>query len=146
MMLRVSVPILGIIFLSKNKRKTLLKRLKVESFRPHIGDYFFISNVCQSLKYLGNTPVSVPILGIIFLSRTIHASQQLDKYIEFPSPYWGLFFYRGDYCIFCCGKPSFPSPYWGLFFYPIIQSITNVKANTVGFPSPYWGLFFYQSI
>ena len=63
----VSVPVLGIIFLS------IIENTNIESvlhlgFRPRTGDYFFIKtlNISHLVKLL--VTVSVPVLGIIFLS------------------------------------------------------------------------------
>ena len=64
------------------------------SFRPHIGDYFFITTYKTSRKNL--------------------ESNQL-----FPSPYWGLFFYQEELQEIksSINELGFPSSYWGLFFY-----------------------------
>ena len=44
--------------------------LQYLSFRPHIGDYFFIAKANTALDNISDDG-------------------------KFPSPYWGLFFYRG---------------------------------------------------
>ena len=62
----VSDPVLGIIFLSMRKRKTITTRNMKFSFRPRTGDYFFI----------------LERRGSLFNPKFV-----------FPSPYWGLFFY-----------------------------------------------------
>ena len=66
---------------------------KRKSFRPHIGDYFFIIIINSVIDAICKS-VSVPILGIIFLSEHKEQVIRLLEYELFPSPYWGLFFYR----------------------------------------------------
>ena len=64
---RVSVPILGIIFLSK-VLTAINKLANGVCFRPHTGDYFFIKvHTGKDIDFKKDN-VSVPILGIIFLS------------------------------------------------------------------------------
>ena len=116
--------------------------------------------------------VSVPALGIIFLSmNSVQLIGNLAKDVEFPSPYWGLFFYlemsskRKDRKEKACFRPragdyflshdewlearkqgiGFPSPCWGLFFYHF-TSLNTFDAALLKFPSPCWGLFFYLFI
>lgn len=62
----VSVPVLGIVFLSGKTKEC-------------------------SARYLEDW-VSVPILGIIFLSQPSPKTFQDIERFEFPSPCWGLFF------------------------------------------------------
>gem|GEM_PF-5413461 len=64
---------------------------------------------------------------------------------KFPSPYWGLFFYRSIETgrINKLKLNRFPSPYWGLFFYHT-RAVKLPNYGTKKFPSPYWGLFFYR--
>ena len=63
-------------------------------FRPRIGDYFFI--------------------------KLNHYEEKKEYLIEFPSPYWGLFFYLTALALTATLGIDFPSPYWGLFFYPYL--------------------------
>lgn len=37
--------------------------------------------------------VSVPVLGVIFLSAAMMYYDEKKGLTQFPSPYWGLFFY-----------------------------------------------------
>ena len=89
------------------------------SFRPHTGDYVFI-----------DCPYRVQF-------------DEQGNFI-FPSPYWGLFFYRKTKHRLTSAFVTFPSPYWGLFFYHS-DTMQFIKEVVNPFPSPYWGLFFYQS-
>ena len=87
-------------------------------FRPRIGDYFFLLETIDDTTneyrlfpspyrglffYYRKTfkeawavvvAVSVPVLEIIFLSSHIGYIIQQLGFPMFPSPYWGLFFYR----------------------------------------------------
>ena len=116
----VSVPVLGIIFLSVNTlppneypklsefpspywglffyQKLLMvincgRYLKRFRFRPRTGDYFFINCLPFLRSIYSSRIVSVPVLGIIFLSVTWKECVILTFDEKFPSPYWGLFFY-----------------------------------------------------
>ena len=62
--------------------------------------------------------VSVPVLGIIFLSKEWTTKLGVGTVGQFPSPYWGLFFYQDGYWVhkYYNVFNAFPSPYWGLFF------------------------------
>ena len=62
-----SFPILGIIFLSESEAK--YEQESRTSFRPRIGDYF-LSDAEKAMQYIE------------------------ENMLRFPSPYWGLFFYR----------------------------------------------------
>ena len=66
-----SVPVLGVIFITVVRRRGLCKK----------------------------SIVSVPTLGIIFY--LIYQKQYEDTHntVWFPSPYWGLFFYRQIWCV-----------------------------------------------
>ena len=57
-------------------------------FRPLLGAYFFM-RIKEALIKAG--AVSVPYLGLIFLSGE---AEYIDVDAKFPSPTWGLFFYR----------------------------------------------------
>ena len=109
---------------------------------PVLGIIFLSLYFCRFLSWDLESYVSVPVLGIIFLSYTL--TEFVDDLGKFPSPYWGLFFYRKRYVFSdtTTKKAKFPSPYWGLFFYPII-GIGDIN-GVLAFPSPYWGLFFYR--
>ena len=62
-----SVPVLGIIFYLDQNLVPIYIIWHI-NFRPHFGDYFFIT----------------PIISVV----------RQNVYDSFPSPYWGLFFYR----------------------------------------------------
>ena len=86
----VSVPILGIIFLSL---KSYLKSTEIcTRFRPHIGDYFFIGLYFYGIRF--------------------------NLKVKFPSPYWGLFFIgynTNEYYNLLYGDVSVPI--LGIIFY-----------------------------
>ena len=111
------------------------------------------------------------MLGIIFYQTDTKTIKRLEAAIAFPSPYWGLFFYRQleqeiynlyvlvsvpilgiifypnllDYIDDWNGD-KFPSPYWGLFFINCIKCRLKDHNACSQFPSPYWGLFFISTL
>ena len=73
-------------------------RMKIDftlSFRPRIGDYFFITKFQQSLSIRPNSRISVPILGIIFLSEIYYVRNCCIQKRLVSVPVLGIIFYRG---------------------------------------------------
>ena len=97
-------------------------------FRPRIVG---LNNAVHCLRIgLGVTiisfvPSSVPMLGIIFYQTDTKTIKRLEAAITFPSPYWGLFFYRQleqeIYNLYVLVSV----PYWGLFFISTLYSYDN---------------------
>ena len=64
---------------------------------------------------------------------------------EFPSPYWGLFFYQAELELFD-GESleiAVSVPILGIIFLSAELPAPYVPNYVDKFPSPYWGLFFY---
>ena len=89
----VSVPVLGIIFLSYITILLTATAIPL-NFRPRTGDYFFIQFHFDNEKNLFDIGSFRPRTGDYFLSRERQII--VDELLElvFPSPHWGLFFYR----------------------------------------------------
>ena len=140
----VSVPVLGIIFLSPNQYHIHTKQHNLTCFRPRTGDYFFYRKTKHRLTSAFVTFLS-PYWGLFFYQKGFFTFEDFWNEARFPSPYWGLFFY-----LYCSIRRNimelikgFPSPCWGLFFYRIGDLETEPLDIACLFPSPCWGLFFY---
>ena len=119
--------------------------LQYLSFRPHIGDYFFIVVSEEDVRKGLTEEFPSPYWGLFFYHSRMKIINNAELEVQFPSPYWGLFFYliKADNTYAIVFPNEFPSPYWGLFFY---RGKTRYFGTTwlYLFPSPYWGLFFYH--
>ena len=86
-------------------------------FRPHIGEYFFIKFSLIFYRILLLIHVSVPILGSIFLSIYYREYLLVAVYLRFR-PHIGEYFFIEIVPTNVFTRKEFPSPYWGVFFYP----------------------------
>ena len=88
------------------------------SFRPRTGDYFFIVVSEEDVRKGLTEEFPSPYWGLFFYHSRMKIINNAELEVQFPSPYWGLFFYRGKTRYFgTTWLYLFPSPYWGLFFY-----------------------------
>ena len=89
--LKLSVPVLEIIFLScellEGDRKNLLNAFP----SPHWGLFFYHRKTFKETWAVA-VAVSVPVLGIIFYLSNMVKDEKNGYSFKFPSPYWGLFF------------------------------------------------------
>ena len=110
----VSVPVLGIIFLSDPKFLEDEDN-KEFCFRPRTGDYFFIATVIDLLKKNG---------------------------IEFPSPYWGLFFYHDGIVNIKISEYLVSVPVLGIIFLSNCVSVMKAGFDYASF-RPRTGDYFF---
>ena len=66
----------------------------METFRPRTGDYFFIKKSYSKLMVLYTPRSFRPRTGDYFFIVEKKHIYYLTNPSQFPSPYWGLFFYR----------------------------------------------------
>ena len=86
----VSVPVLGIIFLSPNQYHIHTKQHNLTCFRPRTGDYFFIEKVACFIQGYLKVISFRPRTGDYFFIKVNVSNDAITG--AFPSPYWGLFF------------------------------------------------------
>ena len=70
-----------------------IEKLQRTDFRPRIGDYFFIFRYGIRLRVYLKT-ISVPVLGIIFLSCLKNEYERLENITGVSVPVLGIIFYR----------------------------------------------------
>ena len=88
------------------------------TFRPRTGDYFFIMEQYEALMRQLTAKVSVPVLGIIFY-QTGKMKSNGGLVLMCFRPRIGDYFFIIEKPLKKPGRLLllFPSPYWGLFFY-----------------------------
>ena len=64
------------------------------SFRPRTGDYFFIGEKHVILEQRGSICFRPRTGDYFFIMALIGLTKEQNEQLEFPSTYWGLFFYR----------------------------------------------------
>ena len=111
---------------------------------PYWGLFLSEKVTCFLQGYL-KIIVSVPVLGIIFLSMIFSDDPKNSIAGVFPSPYWGLFFYRlCRYGRKVWSKCSVSVPILGIILLSPKKWRWVIIYYKRWFPSPYWGLFFYH--